>query len=83
MPFGVGLRCAGGILLRLAARSIMGSGAMFPSPGEGTIHDTSSGLGVPLGAGTVSTYQVLYRDPGTTACGIQPWNASSALLVTW
>ncbi|MFO1009434.1 MAG: hypothetical protein U1F29_05160 [Planctomycetota bacterium] len=83
VPFGVGLRCAGGILLRLAARSIMGSGAMFPSPGEGTIHDTSSGLGVPLGAGTVSTYQVLYRDPGTTACGIQPWNASSALLVTW
>lgn len=73
-PFGDGLFCAGGTIVRLEARVANGSGV------AGTTLDIGALGGV--GAGDVRYYQIWYRDPVGTPCG-SGQNLSQALALTW
>lgn len=72
IPFGDGLRCAGGSVVRLGVKT----------PNAAGIASWGPGLGVPGGwaAGDVRYFQVWYRDPSGSPCGAG-FNTSSALQV--
>ena len=73
-PFGDGLRCAGGGVVRLQVR--------FPnSSGEA---ETSLSVSVKGGcaAGDLRRYQNWYRDPSLTPCGAG-FNLTNGYEITW
>ena len=73
-PFGDGLRCAGGGVIRLQVRFADGSGSSQTSV------NISAAGGV--AAGDTKRYQIWYRDPNTTTCGGQ-FNLSNGLELTF
>jgi len=73
-PFGDGLRCAGGAVIRIQIRVADASGASETSVGI-----ASSGGCV---AGDIKRYQLWYRDPAGSPCGAT-FNLSSGCEVTW
>jgi hypothetical protein len=77
-PFGDGLRCASGTLIRLATKSIVGGASSYPQTGDPTI--SVKGL-VPAGGG-VRYYQVFYRNPNGSPCGTF-FNITSGVNVIW
>jgi hypothetical protein len=85
-PFGDGIRCAGGLLLRIAANNASAGSTSYPHPGEPGIRATSGNLGDPIPPGAVRYYQVYYRDTNLGFCPNPPgnsWNVSNALRVNW
>ena len=79
LPFGDGLRCAGGELTRLAARALVFGGSVFP----GSVGATLSELGGAQ-AGETLHYQVWYRDTSATWCptgGLT--NDTNGLSIAW
>ena len=88
LVFGDGVRCAGGILKRLYAKTASGGTAHAPALGELSITARSTQLGDPLAplSGQVRYYQAYYRDPNLGFCPApagNSWNVSSMLTVTW
>jgi hypothetical protein len=79
IPFGDGLRCIGGTLLRLGSKVASGGNAAYPGAG-----DTSISLkgGVPW-IGATRAYQVQYRDNSATFCTSATFNISSGVTVQW
>ena len=76
-PFGAGLRCFSGALLRIGVRPIVTGTSMLGMP-------VTAGVSV-LGGITspgAYNYAVYYRDVGTTACP-QTFNVTNGLKVTW
>ncbi|MCH2104816.1 MAG: lamin tail domain-containing protein [Planctomycetes bacterium] len=73
-PFGDGLRCAGGAVIRLQVAFADSSGA------SATNIDIGAKGGV--AAGDIKRYQIWYRDPNTSPCGGQ-FNLSNGIEVTW
>jgi hypothetical protein len=73
-PFGDGLRCAGGGVIRLQVRFADGSG------NSQTSVDIASKGGAT--AGDTKRFQIWYRDPNTSACGAQ-FNLSNGLELTF
>ena len=73
-PFGDGLRCAGGGVIRLQVRFAGGAGSSQTSV------NISAAGGV--AAGDTKRYQIWYRDPNTTTCGGQ-FNLSNGLEITF
>jgi hypothetical protein len=72
-PFGVGLRCAGGAVTRLALREELSGYATF-GPGLGAVGGWS--------AGDRRTFQVWYRvAPENVPCSADAWNLSNAVDV--
>lgn len=87
-PFGDGVRCAGGELLRLVARNAVGGASQFPDPAHGdpSIRERSAALGAPIGAGETRWYQTYYRDPALAFCPAPPgdsWNVTNGVRVLW
>jgi Tol biopolymer transport system component len=85
-PFGDGLRCAGGQLLRLYARNAWGGTAAAPLAGDPPISVRATALGDSITAGAERVYQAYYRDPSATFCPDPPgstFNSSSALRAVW
>jgi len=79
-PYGDGLRCAGGTLIRLGTRSTSGGSGSF---GAGVGSDpliSLSGLIPPIGA--TRQYQAWYRD-NATFCSAQPFNFSNGYTIPW
>ena len=72
--FGDGLRCAGGGVIRLQVRFSDASGASFSSI------DIASKGGVSVG--DTKRYQIWYRDPNTSPCGLG-FNLSNGVEVVW
>jgi len=74
VPFGDGLRCSGGAVIRCEVR-------FADSAGDSA---TTIDIGVKGGcaAGDVKNYQIWYRDPATTPCGGQ-FNLSNGISVSW
>jgi hypothetical protein len=72
--FGDGLRCAGGVVWRLTARTASGTGAAWWGPGLGAIGGWT--------AGDVRSFQVWYRDPAGSPCA-SSFNLSSAYEVAF
>lgn len=73
-PFGDGLRCAGGGVVRLQVR--------FPDS-NGNV-ETNISISVKGGcpAGDLRRYQNWYRDPVTSACGAT-FNLTNGYEITW
>jgi hypothetical protein len=85
-PFGDGLRCADGQLLRLYVVHVSAGAGSAPGPGDPSISAQSANLGDPIAPGTQRYYQVYYRDPSTTFCAApagNTWNVTNALAVHW
>ena len=86
VPFGDGLRCVGGTLLRLYVANAVAGVVAAPGPGDPAIRARSAALGDPLEPAAVRHYQVYYRDPSPTFCP-SPAGAEfavgNALLVVW
>ena len=73
-PFGDGIRCAGGGVIRLQVAFADAGGA------SSTNIDVGSKGGVV--AGDVKRYQLWYRDPNSSPCGGQ-FNLSNGMEITW
>jgi hypothetical protein len=85
-PFGDGLRCAGGQLLRLYVVHVTAGACSAPGPGDPSVSAQSANLGDPIGPGSQRYYQVYYRDPSTTFCAVpagDTWNVTNGLAVHW
>jgi hypothetical protein len=78
-PFGDGLLCAGGALVRLRFRANVGGCSHFPEPGEPSL---SVRGGTPVGSGATAVYQVYYRN-AAAFCTSATFNTTNAQLHVW
>ena len=86
IPYGDGLRCAGGTLKRLYTKTAVGGAVSAPGPGDPSITARSAALGVPIPAGGRRYYQVSYRDGNAGFCPPpqgNSFNASNAVRILW
>ena len=86
VPFGDGIRCAGGSLKRLYVRNAVGGVVSFPESGDASVPARSAALGDPLAPGMQRSYQTYYRDAEGMFCpppAGSTFNASSGMLVAW
>jgi hypothetical protein len=86
VPFGDGLRCAGGSLKRLYVKNASGGVVVAPSPGDPSITTRSAELGDTITPGSVRYYQTYYRDPSMTFCPAptgNTWNVSNGVRIQW
>jgi len=86
LPFGDGLRCAGGALRRLYSRMAQAGFSSAPSAGDLSLSARSAAAGDVIQAGSSRVYQVLYRDVAATFCPSPLGslnNSSSAVVITW
>lgn len=86
VPFGDGVRCVGGLLVRIGATHAVGGSATWPQTGDPSISARSAALGDPIAPGSTRWYQAYYRDPVLAFCPAPPgnsFNASSGLVITW
>jgi hypothetical protein len=79
VPFGDGLRCAGGTQLRLGLRQAVSGVAQIGAPAGGA---PLSALGSIPATGGVAVYQVWYRDVWPY-CTSATFNLTNGLRVTW
>lgn len=77
VPFGDGLRCAGGSILRLGTKSNSGGGSTYPSGSDPSV----SVRGLVTAPGT-RWYQIWYRN-SASYCTAATWNLSNGVKVTW
>lgn len=63
IAFGQGVRCMGGTLKRLYAKTASGGSITAPVGGDPTVSARSAALGDPISAGQSRFYMVHYRDP--------------------
>jgi Tol biopolymer transport system component len=80
-PFGDGLRCAGGNVLRIGARLSVAGGSQFgyAVPGDPLI--SVKGM-IPQGTVSIRFYQAWYRNMASF-CMPEPYNLTNGLTVTW
>ena len=78
MPFGDGLRCVGGAVIRLGAVQVHQGSAAYP-PSGGVSISLRGQIGAP---GTARSYQAWYRDPAPF-CTSAVFNFSNALAIQW
>lgn len=82
-PFGDGVRCIDGQLLRMAVRVANASGTLiFPSAGDPSLATRNAQLGHALLPGEQRGYQVYYRDAQNFACPTT-FNVTNAVQVQW
>jgi hypothetical protein len=76
-PFGDGLRCAGGMTVRLGERTNVNGSSSYPGGASPLI--SVSGMVAPS---DTRVYQVWYRN-AAAFCTSDTWNLSNAVSVTW
>jgi probable HAF family extracellular repeat protein len=84
--FGDGVRCAGGHLLRLSAKSAAAGIARYPQPGDPSITARSAALGFVIPSGATRYYQTYYRDPNATFCPAPSggtFNVTNGIAIGW
>lgn len=79
LPFGDGLRCAGGSVVRLGVAINSGGASSFPSAGQPSI----PAQGMVFVPGTMRTYQVWYRNADPAYCTPATFNLGNGLQVLW
>jgi len=86
VPFGDGLRCIGGTLLRLAVKPESGGTATYPEGSDLSIYARSAELGDWIPPGASRHYQAVYGEPSPTFCPGPtggPRNATNGLSLVW
>lgn len=85
--FGQGVRCTGGVLHRLYAKSAVSGSIVAPDlqAGEPTISSRSAALGTSIHPGQPCTYMVYYRDPSVLGgcAATQTFNCTQAGSVVY
>ena len=81
LPFGDGVRCAGGTLLRLRTVVNSGGASAFPDATE-TITLAQRG-GMTIGSGVLRYYQTYYRNAAALFCPPETFNVTNGLIITW
>ncbi|MBK7875317.1 MAG: hypothetical protein IPJ77_06145 [Planctomycetes bacterium] len=83
VPFGDGVRCIDGQLLRMAVRAADASGMLiYPQATDPSLKTRSAALGVTILPGDRTGYQVYYRDAQNFACATT-FNVTNAVQVQW
>lgn len=85
-PFGDGLLCLGGQLVRLFTRTAYNGSIVVPGPGDPTLRDRSAQRGDPLAPGDVRYYQAYYRDADAAFCAAPTGgtsNTTNGVRVVW
>ncbi len=77
-PFGDGLRCAAGAVIRLGTATNVDGASQFPAAGDPPV---SVRGGLPPGGGT-RTYQVWYRN-AAAFCTVSTFNLTNGLSTVW
>ncbi|MCY2960022.1 MAG: hypothetical protein NTY35_07635 [Planctomycetota bacterium] len=77
-PFGAGVQCVGGSLLRIATRPANSGGWTYPLPGDPPLSAAGS---IPA-AGALRHYQLAYRDV-SGFCGGAHSNLTNGVSVSW
>jgi hypothetical protein len=86
VPFGDGLRCAGGHLRRLYVRNAVHGEADAPVGDDPPITARSAALGDPIAPSASRLYQAYYRDPHVTFCPAPQgglFNITSGVRIQW
>jgi hypothetical protein len=85
IPFGQGMRCAGGSLKRLYTKTASGGVAVAPTGADPKIHARSASLGDVITAGSPRYYYTYYRQP--TVLGGCPsfvtFNTTQTQMAIW
>ncbi|MBK7878495.1 MAG: hypothetical protein IPJ77_22800 [Planctomycetes bacterium] len=79
--FGDGVRCSGGVLLRLRTRANVGGASQFPDSTD-TVTLSQRG-GVVPGSGAVRYYQTYYRNAASAFCPPETYNVTNGVRITW
>ncbi|MBI5362663.1 MAG: hypothetical protein HZA53_05755 [Planctomycetes bacterium] len=85
-PFGDGLLCLGGRLVRLFTRTASSGSVVVPTVGDPTLRDRSAQRGDALIPGDVRYYQAYYRDVSATFCPAPSggtFNVTNGVRVVW
>lgn len=77
VPFGDGLRCAGGVIVRLGVKMNSSGTSSYPVGGDLAISIRGG-----VAAGDVRTYQAWYRN-ATIFCTASTFNLTNGVQVTW
>jgi hypothetical protein len=80
-PFGDGVRCAGGTLVRLRTKINAGGASQFPD-GTDTVTLSQRG-GVAPGSGAVRHYQTYYRNAAAAFCPPETFNVTNGWSLAW
>jgi len=79
IPFGDGLLCAGGSIVRLGVVFASSNASTYPRTGI----DPIVSLQGANAAGDTRSYQVWYRDSDVSFCSSAVFNLTNALTLTW
>ncbi|MFN0248443.1 MAG: hypothetical protein ACKV2T_16240 [Kofleriaceae bacterium] len=82
IPFGDGLRCAAGTLIRLRTQPLALGTASFPDGTVATI-TLSARSTAPVGSGIERNYLVYYRNASAAFCPPETFNATNGLRIVW
>jgi hypothetical protein len=85
-PFGDGVRCVGGSLVRLGSSNASAGTATYPSVGDPSITARSAAVGDPISPGDVRFYQAQYRNSDPSFCPSpigSTFNATNAVRIQW
>ena len=86
VPFGDGLRCAGGGLKRLYTTTAAEGRTSAPGMGDPSITARSAALGDPIAPGSARIYMTCYRDGNPAFCPLptgNTFNSSNGLRIQW
>jgi hypothetical protein len=76
-PFGDGLRCAGGSVVRLSTKTNVGGSSQYPDAGDASVSVRGQ-----IASPGVRSYQCWYRN-AAAFCQPQTFNLTNGLQVTW
>jgi hypothetical protein len=80
IPFGDGLRCADGTLIRMRTKALTGGTANFPEPGDPSVSVRGA---TPPGSGLNGYYHVYYRNAAAAFCPPETFNSSNGYHIVW
>ncbi len=79
--FGDGVRCTGGVLIRLRAKVNSGGASQFPDSTD-TVSVSVRG-GVTPGSGVTRAYQTYYRNAAAAFCPPETFNVTDGATIVW
>jgi hypothetical protein len=83
--FGQGVRCAGGVLTRLYAKTASGGSIVAPQSGDPSVSARSAARGDTINPGETRWYVVYYRDPTVLGgcSSTSTFNATQGQAILW
>ena len=80
IPFGDGVRCVDGALIRLGTLTSVGGACTYPSGSQPAV---SVRGGTPPTSGLIGYYQTYYRNAAGTFCPPETFNVTNGFQITW